>query len=96
LVRTDALILAGMVFALLVVRRKLDVAQFDTLSILALGSYFTINHFGGSYDWPALFYNSFQGGLIAPGEKLINISGPAYLHPLVRGYVWLVSARLAL
>jgi hypothetical protein len=37
-VRTDALILAGMVFALRLVRRKLDVAQFATLSILALGA----------------------------------------------------------
>jgi hypothetical protein len=96
-VRTDALILAGIVFAVLVVRRKLDVVQFAALSGLALGSYFTINHFAGSYGWPALFYNSFQGGLVAPGETLIHLSRSAYVHQVVRGaYLWLISGSFAL
>jgi hypothetical protein len=96
-VRTDGLILAGIVFAALLVRRKLDVVQFAGLSALALGSYFTINHFAGSYGWPALFYNSFQGGLVTPGETLIHFSLSAYLHQVVRGaFLWLISGSFAL
>jgi hypothetical protein len=96
-VRTDALILTGIVFAILAFRRKLDVLQFVALSALALGSYFTINHFAGSYSWPALFYNSFQGGLVAPGETLLHTSLSAYVHQVVRGsYVWLYFGGFAL
>ncbi len=96
-VRTDALILAGIVFAVLLVARKLDVVQFATLSVLALASYFTINHFAGSYPWSTLFYNSFLGGVIAPGEALIHVSSSAYLHQVVRGaYLWLISGGFAL
>ena len=78
-VRTDALVLAGIVFAVLLITRKLDIMQFIALSLLALGSYFTINHFAGNYGWPALFYNSFLGGLTAPGEVVIHFSWSAYL-----------------
>ena len=96
-VRTDALVLAGIVFAVLLVRRKLDIAQFAALSLLALGSYFTINHFAGNYGWPALFYNSFLGGLVAPGETLVHLSRSAYVHQVVRGaFLWLISGSFAL
>jgi hypothetical protein len=96
-VRTDALILAGIVFAILAFRRKLDVAQFVTLSVLALGSYFAINHFAGSYSWPALFYNSFEGGLVAPGETLVRFSASGYVHQVVRSaFLWLISGSFAL
>jgi hypothetical protein len=96
-IRTDALVLAGVVFAVLVLSRKLDVAQFASLSSLALASYFTINHFAGSYSWPALFYNSFMGGLVAPGETVIHLSRFAYVHQIVRGvFVWLIEGSFAL
>ena len=96
-VRTDALVLAGIVFAVLLIARKLDIMQFAALSLLALGSYFTINHFAGNYGWPALFYNSFQGGLTAPGEAVIHFSWSAYAHQLVRGaFLWLISGSFAL
>ena len=96
-VRTDALVLAGIVFAVLLLCRRLDTAQFLALSILALGSYFTINHFGGNYGWPALFYNSFSGGLAAPGETVIQLSPSAYAHQVVRGaFLWLISGGFAL
>ena len=88
-IRTDALILAGLVFAVLLFLRKLDLWQAATLSATALASYFAINHLGGNYGWPALFYNSFLGGIVAPGEMLVHISFSAYLHQLVRGtYMW--------
>jgi hypothetical protein len=96
-VRTDALILAGIVFGLLAFRRKLDLVQFAALSALALGSYFTINHFAGSYSWSALFYNSFQGGLVAPAETAIHFSASGYVHQVVRGaYLWLISGSFGL
>jgi hypothetical protein len=95
--RTDALILAGIVFALLLVLRKLDVAQFACLCILALGSYFAINHFAGSYNWSTLFYNSFLGGVPAPGEMIIHLSRSAYLHQVIRGsFLWLIYGSFAL
>jgi hypothetical protein len=96
-VRTDALVLAGIVFAVLLITRKLDIMQFAALSLLALGSYFTINHFAGNYGWPALFYNSFLGGLTAPGEAVIHFSWSAYIHQWVRGaFLWLISGSFAL
>ena len=96
-VRTDALVLAGIVFAVLLITRKLDIMQFAALSLLALGSYFTINHFAGNYGWPALFYNSFLGGLTAPGETVIHFSWSAYVHQWVRGaFLWLISGSFAL
>jgi hypothetical protein len=96
-VRTDALVLAGIVFAVLLLLRKLDIAQFALLSFLALGSYFTINHFAGNYGWGALFSNSFTGGLTAPGEVIIRFSWSAYLHQFVRGaFLWLISGSFAL
>jgi hypothetical protein len=96
-VRTDALVLAGIVFAVLLISRKLDIVEFAALSLLALGSYFTINHFAGNYGWPTLFYNSFLGGMIAPGEMIIHISRSAYVHQLVRGaFLWLISGSFAL
>jgi hypothetical protein len=96
-VRTDALVLAGIVFAVLLLCRRLDAAQFLVLSGLALGSYFAINHFGGNYGWPALFYNSFSGGLVAPGEAVVHLSASAYAHQVVRGaFLWLISGGFAL
>jgi hypothetical protein len=96
-VRTDALVLAGIVLLVLLLRGKLDVAQFGSLSLLALASYFTINHFGGSYGWRALFYNSFLGGVTAPGETAIHLSFSTYLHQVVRGaYLWLIAGSFAL
>jgi hypothetical protein len=96
-VRTDALVLAGIVFLALLLRGKLDFTQFASLSVLSLGSYFAINHFAGNYGWPALFYNSFMGGLTTPGETLVHFSRSAYLHQVVRGaYLWLISGSFAL
>jgi hypothetical protein len=96
-VRTDVLVLAGIVFLVLWLRGKLDFAQFASLCVLSLGSYFSINYFAGNYGWPALFYNSFMGGLTTPGETLIHFSRSAYLHQFVRGaYLWLISGSFAL
>lgn len=96
-IRTDALVLAGIVFAALYLCRKVDAVEFASLSILALASYFTISHFSGTYGWAALFYNSFLGGLTAPGEAVLHFSRSAYIHQVVRGsFVWLIYGSFAL
>ncbi len=96
-IRTDALVLAGIIFFVLWVRAKLDFPQFASLCVLSLGSYFAINHFAGNYGWPILFYNSFLGGVIAPGEVALHVSKSVYLHQVVRGaYMWLISGSFAL
>jgi hypothetical protein len=96
-IRTDELVLAGIVFAVLFFCRKLDLAQFISLCVLALGSYFTIDYFAGSYGWAALFYNSFLGGLATPGETVLHVSRSAYLHQVVRGsFLWLIYGGFAL
>ncbi|MBV9886865.1 MAG: hypothetical protein JO119_10000, partial [Acidobacteria bacterium] len=96
-VRTDVLVLAGVIFFTLWIRSKLDLTQFAALSVLSLGSYFAINHFAGNYGWSTLFYNSFLGGVVNPGEAVIHISKSAYIHQVVRGaYLWLISGSFAL
>ena len=88
---------AGIVFAALLLCRRIDAVEFASLSILALGSYFTINHFSGLTGWPALFYNSFLGGLINPEEVELHFSRSAYLHQVVRGsFLWLIYGSFAL
>ena len=96
-IRTDALVLAGIVFAALLLLRKLDLAQFASLSVLALGSYYAINYFSGNYGWAVLFYNSFLGGLTTPGETILHFSARAYVHQLVRGsFLWLIYGSFGL
>ncbi len=80
-VRTDVLVLAGVIFFVLWVRAKLDFPQFASLCVLSLGSYFAINHFAGNYGWSVLFFNSFLGGVTAPGEAILHVSKSALHSP---------------
>ena len=61
-VRTDVLVLAGVIFLVLWTRGKLDFYQFASLCALGLGSYFAINYFAGNYGWPVLFYSLCAAG----------------------------------
>jgi len=95
-VRTDAVVLAGIVMMFLLLGRKIDFLQFVSLSILALGSYFVIDHYSGNYGWSVLFYNSFSGGVVAPGETAVHVSFAAYLRQLVKGsYLALTEGSIA-
>jgi hypothetical protein len=95
-VRTDAVVLAGIVMMFLLLRRRIDFPQFASLSILALGSYFVINRFAGNYGWSVLFHESFSGGLVNPGEALTHVSLVAYLRQLVKGsYMVLTEGSFA-
>jgi hypothetical protein len=96
-VRTDVLVLAGVVFFVLWLLAKLDFPQFASLCVLSLGSYFAINYFAGNYGWSVLFYNSFLGGVTAPGEVILHVSKSAYIHQVVRGtFMWLIGGNFAL
>ena len=84
-VRTDAVVLAGIVMLVLLLRRRIDFLQFASLSILALASYFVINHFSGNYGWSVLFHESFSGGVTTPGETPVHVSVKQYLFQFVKG-----------
>jgi hypothetical protein len=96
-VRTDALVLAGIVMFVLLVVGRLEFLQFASLSVLALASYFTISHFAGDYGWVVLFHNSFLGGVVAPGETTLHVSAAMYIKQVAKGfYLLLVDGSFAL
>jgi hypothetical protein len=96
-IRTDSIVLAGIVMFVLFLRSKLEFIQFASLSILALASYFAIGHYSGDYGWTVLFYNSFTGGVPTPGETVLHVSANMYLKQVVKGvYLLLVDGSFAL
>jgi hypothetical protein len=96
-IRTDAIVLAGIVLFVLLVRRRLEFIQFASLSILALASYFVISRYSGDYGWTVLFYNSFLGGVTTPGETTLHVTIGMYLKQVVKGaYLLLVDGSFAL
>ena len=96
-VRTDALVVAGIVMFVLFLRGKLEFLQFASLSVLALASYFAISHYAGDYGWVVLFHNSFLGGVVAPAETTLHVSAAMYIKQVVKGfYLLLVDGSFAL
>jgi len=96
-IRTDSIVLAGIVMFVLLLRGKLDFVQFASLSALALASYFVIGHYSGDYGWNVLFYNSFLGGVTTPGETILHVTLKMYLAQVVKGvYLLLVDSGFAL
>jgi len=96
-IRTDSVVLAGIVMFVLLLRGKLDFLQFASLSVLALASYFIIGHYSGDYGWTVLFSNSFLGGVTAPAETVLHVSLKMYVAQLVKGiYLLLVDGSFAL
>ena len=96
-VRTDVVVLAGLVMLFLFLRSRLEFLQFASLSLLALASYFVIGHYSGDYGWTLLFYNSFTGGVPTPGESVLHVSASMYLKQVVKGvYLLLTDGSFAL
>lgn len=96
-IRTDSVVLAGIVMFVLLLRGRLEFLQFVSLSALALGSYFVIGHYSGDYGWSVLFYNSFFGGVPTPGETILHVSMKMYLAQVAKGmYLLLVDGSFAL
>jgi hypothetical protein len=90
-IRTDSIVLAGVVMFVLLLRGKLEFREFASLSVLALASYFIISHYSGDYGWSVLFYNSFQGGVTAPAETVLHVSMKMYLAQVVKGIYLLLA-----
>jgi hypothetical protein len=96
-IRTDAVVLAGIVMFVLLLRGNLDFLRFASLSVLALASYFVIGHYSGDYGWSVLFYNSFVSGQPTPGESVFHVSLGMYLKQVVKGlYLLLTDGNFAL
>ena len=96
-IRTDSIVLAGIVMFVLLLRGKLEFLQFASLSALALASYVVIGHYSGDYGWTVLFYNSFMGGVTTPGETALHVSTKMYLTQVLKGvYLLLVDSSFAL
>jgi hypothetical protein len=96
-IRTDSIVLAGIVMFVLLLRGKLEFLQFASLSALALASYFIIGHYSGDYGWTVLFYNSFMGGVTTPAETALHVSMKMYVTQVVKGvYLLLVDSSFAL
>ncbi|MBV8514079.1 MAG: hypothetical protein JO260_02145 [Acidobacteria bacterium] len=96
-IRTDSIVLAGIVMFALLLRGKLEFLQFASLSVLALASYFVIGHYSGDYGWTVLFHNSFLGGVTTPGETTLHVSMKMYLAQVLKGvYLLLVDSSFAL
>jgi hypothetical protein len=96
-IRTDSIVLAGLVMFALLLGGKLELLQFASLSLLALASYFIIGRYSGDYGWTVLFHNSFLGGVTAPGETVLHVSAKMYFKQVVKGvYLLLVDGGFAL
>lgn len=96
-IRTDAVVLAGIVMFVLLLRGKLDFLRFASLSVLALASYFVIGHYSGDYGWKVLFINSFFGGVPAPAEAVLHVSAKMYVAQVLKGvYLLLVDGSFAI
>ena len=96
-IRTDSIVLAGIVMFALLLRGRLEFPDFASLSALALASYFVIGHYSGDYGWTVLFHNSFLGGVTTPGETTLHVSVPMYLKQVGKGvYLLLADGSFAL
>jgi hypothetical protein len=96
-IRTDSIVLVGIVMLVLLLGGRLELLQFVSLSALALASYFVIGHYSGDYGWTVLFHNSFLGGVTTPGETTLHVSLKMYLVQVVKGvYLLLVDGSFAL
>jgi hypothetical protein len=96
-IRTDSIVLAGIVMLVLLLGGKLELLEFACLSVLALASYFVIGHYSGDYGWTVLFYNSFLGGVTSPGETVLHVTGKMYATQVLKGvYLLLTDGSFAL
>lgn len=77
-VRTDNVVLAGVVLLACLVEKKINLWQFFVLSSLALGSVLVINHAAGDYGIRMLYYRNFIGTPIAPAENPAQFSAHDY------------------
>jgi hypothetical protein len=78
-IRTDFVVLAGPVFLICWLQRRIPFWQAAVLGVLAAGSVLCINHFAGDYGIKMLYYRNFVGTPEAPGEMTVQFSVHDYL-----------------
>jgi hypothetical protein len=83
--RTDFVVLAGPVLFVCWLQRRLPFWQAAVLSLVAVSSVITINHFAGDYGIRMLYYRNFVGTPAAPAEMTVQFSPHDYLSAFRSG-----------
>jgi hypothetical protein len=76
--RPNMVILSGITFFALWLAKKVDLNGFVLISVLALGSYWSIMHFSGDYGW-SVFFERYFDNLATPGEAVVHITPGIYI-----------------
>jgi hypothetical protein len=96
-VRPDSLILAGLLFCVLLLLKKIDLAEWFTFCAMAVVSYCVIRVFAGPYSWSVLFHNSFVAALTEPGNAIVEVTPRTYFFTIAQnGWTLLKSTSLTL
>ena len=77
--RTDFVVLAGPVILACWLEHRIKLWQGIVLSVVALASVLTINHFAGDYGFQMLYYRNFVGTPVEPGALSLRFSFHDYL-----------------
>lgn len=77
--RTDFIVLAGPLFLVCWLEGRLEFWETTVLSLVAVGSVLTINHFSGDYGIRMLYYRNFVGVPVAPAEMIVEFTFRDYL-----------------
>src|SRR5439155_25254634 len=72
--------------------QRLKLWQAAVLSVLALGSVLSINHFAGDYGIKMLYYRNFVGTPVAPGEMMVQFSLRDYFLAFRSGMTLVASS----
>jgi hypothetical protein len=83
--RTDFVVLAGPAILACHLQKRLDFWKAAVLSVVAVASVLTINHFAGDYGIQMLYYRNFVGTPIAPAETIVRFSFHDYLAAFRQG-----------
>jgi hypothetical protein len=84
-VRTDNVVLAGIVFLLCVLERRIKLWQAAVLGSVALGSALLINHAAGDYGIKMLYFRNFIATPLAPAEHSVPFSTHDYIKAFREG-----------
>ena len=84
-VRTDNVVVAGLVLLVCVWQKRIKLWQGGVLACLALGSALMINHFAGDYGIRMLYFRNFLGTPLAPAENPAQFSAHDYIRAFREG-----------
>jgi hypothetical protein len=84
-VRTDNVVVAGLVLLVCVWQKRIKLWQGGVLACLALGSALMINHAAGDYGIRMLYFRNFLGTPLAPAETPAQFSAHDYMRAFREG-----------